>query len=891
MTKKILPLVLLGISLSGCGKFLDKFDRLSGGGYTEVRVDGRQHSLKDPGLIRMENPIETLVELAGGVMVYARNTSSGQVFSTKGASETDSEIRLLLPFGNYEFYSVGWPTANLTGTPGSTSRVRCGYGPSKDLSTLSETVNIDLTNLALCNSDTFFTPSLAAISSPWPSLASLKIVPCGRHVDISSKTAADDCDGTETGSYFFKGDPADIQMGRGEFFPNSNVLMLSATNENTITPFGLFRRNLSTGQQTRIGINHAGIKGVKALKRVPNREQLLFLLEAPASYFQLWLYKLTDGSLHRLDNASPANGSTFGPQEFRVSDDGNYVVYVSDQDTANVMELYSVPLNGTSYPAAPPKISGVSSPLVNLGVFKCTSCGDDKQFRFDIKPGSTNPYVIFSGTKENSYSYHLHIASLTGSSFTSSTINGAGPTAYESGTKINGSEISANPSRGDEFGFSADGNHLIYHANDAGTDSVHQIDISYDGTAVTSSAPIALLASGADSPWFAIGHTNKAMALGRIPGAPDNLFAKMLDMTNPAGTIHLSHQFALANNNYRFSQIEFKADDSKVVYSVQDFTTPASPIAKQLFADTVTTVDNTATNTSVDLSNGQVSGAIKLGHVSTLETLKSFVLDSTGTKVLFTADIAGVDIMELYYANITGGANATKISPAAINTVARSVKSFNAYSNGKAYFNADTDDDTFEEMWMSAISATPAPATLALPSGIKRVTDVSDSDEDITSGFPIMARPNGAPSVDEPYLFTPSTNSFTRMATLSGGVDGSNNPDNLGAGRLQVRWMMNRTGSTPETAFISDCQSYSASIVHDGSAIDTTVRVPIGNGTQNRFPVEIDIFPLATSCSGSAVTYSFPNGLMGAPASGSVYGRIDGDGSASGNLKLFLREK
>jgi|GEM_PF-4840857 len=887
MNSKLFVCALRCFTLSGCAKFLDKFSRIPGG-FTLLKIGHDRNNLRKPGLLRFDNPIETLTELSGGVMVYAKNTDTGTVYSTSGASEEDTTISLSLPFGPYEFYGVGWPTANLTGSPSAASRVRCGYGPAKELIAASDTVVLDMIDLNNCYSDTFFTPAIATTESPANSIAALKIIPCGKGVDVSVKDYAMDCNRSESSSYFWKGDPFDSAMDRAQFFSTSNVLMYMASKDEFIEPWGLYRHDFSSGSQTRVSLIHSSGTGIKTIQRVPGKEELLFTLDLGSGDRNLMLYKLADGSVTRLDVCG-TNNVCKGAQEFRVSPDGSYVVFVNDGEAAGTMELYSIPLAGPTYPNT--IISGTTTPLTNLGVYQCSSCGNDNKFFFEIMPTSADPFVVFSGTKANANQQELFLARLDGTSFNAN-ISGSSLTATESGTKISGPELSGTTTAGDQLKFTSDGNHLVYHVNNTGVDKVYQIDVDFAASVFTASTPIQITSSLATSPYFKLGEAGKAVAFRKL-NTPDRLEVIMWSLSAPASTIHQSHEFNIPSPNFSFGQVELTSGDAKVVYAVADLTTPSTPIATMLFGDTITAIDNTGTTTAVDLTGGSITGTKKIAATSPDHKFESFVVSNDGTKVIYIADIITDTVFEIFFTPIAGG-SPVRISPTSIDAATKSVKSINQHTDNKVYFNADADGDGFAEMLSTTLSGSPVITNLGLPANLKSLHDVSGGEEAISSGFPVMASPIGGPNMKEAYLYDHTANTYQRITTFSGGMNTTPSPavpDDLGAGRVRLRWMKNPSGAAPTTAFASDCTSYPSTTVFDGTEIQSTIRIPVGDGTSNRFPVEVDIFPLATSCSGSVVTYSFPHGLAGPPSDGASYAKLEGQGGSLGNLKLFLREK
>ena len=78
--------------------------------------------------------------------------------------------------------------------------------------------------------------------------------------------------------------------------------------------------------------------------------------------YELYSVPITGGTSTKLNGILTPDGNVFANNNFQISPDSSRVVYVADQDADDVLELYSVPITG-GYSA---KLNGILTPGGNV---------------------------------------------------------------------------------------------------------------------------------------------------------------------------------------------------------------------------------------------------------------------------------------------------------------------------------------------------------------------------------------------------------------------------------------------------------------------------------------------------------------------------------------------
>jgi hypothetical protein len=129
-------LSLAVIALSGCGEFQKKFGR-DGEGTTEVRL-------------RAEGPRGIRLQTLQGVMLYAVNADNTLARGARYfSSETAADVGWPIPNARYQFYAVGYSSANFGGT------MYCGYTEAIPLAGGTIEVAITMDDGGICGTPPF----------------------------------------------------------------------------------------------------------------------------------------------------------------------------------------------------------------------------------------------------------------------------------------------------------------------------------------------------------------------------------------------------------------------------------------------------------------------------------------------------------------------------------------------------------------------------------------------------------------------------------------------------------------------------------------------------------------------------------------------------------------
>ncbi len=385
-------ILLLALTLSGCSKFLDKFSRLDGGSTTLVQFDATQRGA-----------LPATVD--GGLIVYALNVDNGQRIALKLNSDADS-TPFPLPNGNYTFRAVGWTTANMGGLlkcgantggtvplTGANTTVNLAVGSSACLTTQfvpAAYINSSLVsppNIVFCDSATNVGAKTYGAdcasgeeSSRFlrPNVTSASLVD---RIDFDSATgrvvyAADPFAGTRQELFSVKTDgtgllrESTVQPSIGREVPDFQVVknkntgvgtgkVVFTTDGVTNGTYELYTSGLGT--PAAIGVAKATLisgaingsvvssPGVKAFKLSPDGTKAVFVGSMDNNgVVEVYVVDLSNNARTKLSHASPlgAGSQSVYEDSFKISPDGNYVIFSGQFETATTSELYSVPIAG-----------------------------------------------------------------------------------------------------------------------------------------------------------------------------------------------------------------------------------------------------------------------------------------------------------------------------------------------------------------------------------------------------------------------------------------------------------------------------------------------------------------------------------------------------------------
>lgn len=232
---------------------------------------------------------------------------------------------------------------------------------------------------------------------------------------------------------------------------NISAIEMYSVDINGGTPVKL---NTPLGSQENVGIN---------FKVSPNSDRVVYLRSTLTTELKYELYSvpITGGTPIKL-NGPLVSGGDVDVNHYKITPDGAHVVYLADQDTDDVYELYSVPIGG----GTPVKLNG---PMV---------AGGDVELD-NILITSDNATVIYRADQETNNVFELYSVPLAGG--TPSKIN----SSLVTGRTVNS-----------QYRLSHDNVTLVYLA-DQDTDNVNELYSApvMGGTVVKLNAP---LISGGD---------------------------------------------------------------------------------------------------------------------------------------------------------------------------------------------------------------------------------------------------------------------------------------------------------------------------------------------------------------------------------------------------------
>ncbi|MGZ3658630.1 MAG: hypothetical protein ACXVCK_00975 [Bdellovibrionota bacterium] len=896
MKHSTLPALILFLSLSGCGKFLDQFSRLPGG-FTHVVFNRDGQTARDLRLGFTSPELIASNVLNGGALIYAHNIDSGLNYSGTVGDETQT-LSMIVPNGNYQFLAVGWPTANLTDTTG-TALVRCGTGGQLALNGSTQDITLHLFDTTACYNDPNTAPSSTKEISPHQTLGMLNLAFCNSATTLSSQSVGGVCSGVDSSSNFYAGDPSYAKIDRVTYFSGLDTFMFAASHNsfqstNSVpptAPYELFRFNRSTGKQTKIPLATTGW-GVTNPDKPSGKNRLVFLLKDASGNGALWSYNLSTGVSEQV-SPTPVGGSA-GVQEFQISDDGNTIVYAGDMDSVGLNELYSVNIPADSSDTFG-TIHKISGSLMGTGVGKCSgSCGGEHQYFYEISPGTTNAYVAFAGLDATSGLNTVHFATLNGTNVPPGTVNGTSTTPTQSAIEISGSEISGSDVA-DVIDFSPDGAQIIYHvqkstpADDAVTAKVSYVP----GTSLNVSVPVVLTTS-LTAPFFLTGNsTSKAILfLGSSPdGNNATTTVAVTDMS--AGTPSIIKLFDETTGvSFLAMDYQLTPDDSTFVAAFGDWnaTTPGP----------VRDVRSVPTTAASDYNGGAAGFANSFSYTGgplvspqQVKTLSSgnygdaFRLSPVSPHdIIFISDKTVSGVYQLEQAAL--GSAATDIGGPAV-TASAPVASATFDSSGTIYFTGALNSVGTVELYEANLAAGHVPTRLGSSGLIANINELARTDDMSISGIvPMEGYPVGATGIKETFLYSASTGSFSHIGNIW--PKGATTPDPSGIGRVRISMLKSADGISFGPAFDSGCLSFTGNTSFDAASdLATSVRIPMGPGSgPSPYATRVEVFPLASDCSGSAQVYDFPNGIGAALNSTGGKAMLK---ASSGNMTLFLQDQ
>ncbi len=203
----------------------------------------------------------------------------------------------------------------------------------------------------------------------------------------------------------------------------------------------------------------------------PDSRRVVYVADQDADeVFELFSVPIDGGKLVKLNPSLVADGDVRGADPavnpFRISPDGGWVVYTADQDTDEVIEIYSVPIGGGEAVKLNPVLAG--------GKGDVRGASTDMANPFRISPDSSR--VVYVADQEKDSVFELFSVPIAGGP--SVKLN---PVLAKGRGEIRGADNSvANP-----FLFTADGRRVLYLADQEDVGVMELYAVAVTGGAVT----------------------------------------------------------------------------------------------------------------------------------------------------------------------------------------------------------------------------------------------------------------------------------------------------------------------------------------------------------------------------------------------------------------------
>lgn len=332
--------------------------------------------------------------------------------------------------------------------------------------------------------------------------------------------------------------------------------------------------------------------------------------------------------------------------DFQIGADGSRVVYLADQDTSGVDELYSVPIDGSALPTK------LNSPLINEGDVKVFQISDDAT------------QVVYGASQVINHVIHeiqeVYSVPIDGSA---------------SAIRLNDTLGSNGYIRASSLKISADSSRVIYLSEYESLSGVELYSVPIDG----SNTPIILngmLVSGGGVWKCQISADSSQVVYIAVQDTAGllELYSAPIDGTTTVTKLN----FPLTNEGV--GSFEISSDSSQVVYTVGegDFL-----VFSELY---VVPIDGSSVSTKL---NGQLA---QNGSV------QSFKINENGSRVVYAAEQDTTGVIELYSVPIDGNTPPNKLNGVLVN--GGNVESFLISNNNNwVVYDADQDTDGMIELY------------------------------------------------------------------------------------------------------------------------------------------------------------------------------------------------
>lgn len=830
--------LLTSVALTGCSEFAEKFDRIRPSGYTDVYIARDTSS----------GALSALDIMLGGVMVYATAADGSFRKGIFLATETSTGI-MRLPNGNYYFHSVGWTTTGMNSAP------KCGFGRNPageigglvSLSGAATVVPISLEDATCLNAqlnETSFHNGTVPIS--------LSLVLCSTETDPAAFTTGSDCQTKQESSLLLAGNASGLITNMN----GTSTTALFTADPYTPGTKELFSTSLDSAslaagpRQRRISGAMTGTTGVSEMDPTPNGNHVVYIATQDSSNPSLWVTPI-----HRQDptKLSAGSGATI-VKGFKITPDSNTVVYVADEDTTGKFELYAVNIDGTGKKKLNAAMTGPTGIPMDGG-------GRPK---FDLSPNGT--WAVYIAEQDTAGDFELYKAAIA-TAASSVKLNNAPVTGGDVDHVFTTPDSSRAVYSGD---LDTDNEMEVYSVNLSGAPSQTKISVAMV-TGLTAGGTVAFQVHK--------DHDNPTQGSGKVYyiGDSGTVDVDELHVVNPDGTGALTItdvDSVDTTANVGVKRAKFNEDGSKILYTKQ-LSAGVDNSRLRLFVANTSGSPSPAemTDTSLFTGAGVFAGVPAGGN-------DYFEFAENDGKVVYIADQdATGGTYELWVTNVDGSGR-TKLSD--LSTSARDVQvlTVGGTNDDQVVYRADRTADNDYVLLHQGVSGTPG-ITEVNPT-LAAGTDVGDFHFAADSKILFIAVPSGATGESLFARDVGTSTLYTAGRTQSPGTP---------AGRVRVHMLSYEANgdalSNSGSAIASACLTAPSS---DGATIMSSVRIPAGLGAGKvPFVVGIEVFPLASSCSGSSIFYHFPIGLARDDyVTGASAAKLVGDGST--NLRLFLSD-
>ncbi len=320
----------------------------------------------------------------------------------------------------------------------------------------------------------------------------------------------------------------------------------------------------------------------------PDSQRVVYVADQDTdNVYELYSTSVLGGAKTKLNGTLVANGGvSTSSQAVQISPDGTTVFYLAAQDTANVYELYRVPIDGS---AAPMKLSG------------SLTVGGSVQQNYGFQLSADGSQVVYVADQDSDDVYELYSVPTDGST---------------APIKLNGGLVAGGDVQQNAVQITPDGTRVVYLA-DQDTDNVYELySVPIDGSAAATKLNGGLITNG-DVDWdFQISPDSSTVVY-----AADQTVANRRELFSVAVTGGTATKLnSTIISTYNSLSFKISPDSSTVVYTAN---------GQQLFPTSY------AELFAVPIAGGTIT-QLSNESITTREVLSDFEFTSDGQTVIYT---------------------------------------------------------------------------------------------------------------------------------------------------------------------------------------------------------------------------------------------------------------